>query len=195
MKYIIIISLFSIFSIAQASDLLTTAVVLSALDTGSTVIHKDKYSEMISVIKEKIPTKGFYASVDAMDFDAPKEDLSYYVSYFKNDGYNNVSIKNGKIHFDFTGHPTMRKKFDALYAKQDKEMMIVFFSIIIGFVLIQLARFFIDNKTTAILKEINQKIVENAKKNNSKATIFASDYWTISQKISLIKAYIKSRHQ
>lgn len=177
-------------TLAKAGDLLTTAIILSAMEESSPPIKKDRYSEMISVIKEKLPAKGFYASVDKMEFDVPFEDLKYYESYFKNAGYSNVSIKNNKIYFDFTGHSIMRKKFDLQYQNQEKLLYKIIGSCFLLFVLLKIGQFYIESKVDSIVSQINEKLLKKAQENSLKnVTLYSTERLSFSEKWQLYLTY------
>lgn len=198
MKKCLILIMFLTFNINLVkADLLSTALIIGALDSPSYVIKKDKYSEMLDVIKQKLPYKSHYASFESIEFDLPVEDQSYFLSYFKNEGYNNVSIKNGKLFFDYKGHSAMRKKLDAEEKASNRIIYIVsaiFFGI---FVFIQFSLFVITEISSNVVSKINSKIIDNAKNNNAKKEIklYTINGLSYKDKINLIKNYNKVSHQ
>lgn len=178
------------YSAAAQADWVKTALIVSALDSGdSTVVKRDKYSEMISVIREKLPYKGRYASVDRMAFDIPKEDQEYYLSYFKNDGYQNVSIQDNKLVFDFKGHAAMRKKLD-----QEEEEAKSTFLKIAGFLSILLLilvsiKNYVEKTSNKLINFINQALIQKAKEKNEQAVTYTIRDLSFSEKWKFIQKY------
>lgn len=190
MKKIIILGLIFVFNSDARADWVQTAVILSALDSEPTKqVVKDKYSEMLTVIKRNLPYKSEYAKVEFMEFSIPKGDEDYYLSYFKNDGYRNVSIRNGKLFFDYKGHVELRlinNLNDKENTKKNYILLGTFFAI---FSLITGVRVLIDNKAYSIIRFINNQIIEKAQEEKSIAKIFSIGNMTTKEKFDFIKKY------
>lgn len=129
MKYILGCLMFLQINLVHADPLTMTIISSALLMEDSEKLTPNE--QLLRSINSQLPKKGEYSKTEFMEFNVPKDQLANYESYFLNKGYDNVSIENEKLHFDFTGHSELRKEKDLNDDAQNK-LIIIAMAIIIG---------------------------------------------------------------